>query len=84
MMSVMSSTPLAVSALGWTHIHLSGMIYYFLEILEALDFLTKELFWHLKNYIFLLYHGDTLGELVNTPWTHHELYLFFIERDPLS
>ena len=74
MMSVMSSTPSpTVSALGWTHIHLSGMSYYFQELLEAHDFLRKALFWHLKNYIILLCHGDTLGELVNTPWTHHEL-----------
>ena len=84
MMRVMSSTPLAISTLGWTNIHLFGMIYYFLELLEAHDFLRKALFWHLKNYIILLCHGDTLGELVNTPWTHHELYLFFIEWDPLS
>ena len=29
-------------------------------------------------------HGDTQRELVNTPWTHHVLHLFFVEWDPLS
>ena len=45
MMSVMSSTPSpAVSALGWTHIHLSGIFYYFMELWEVHDFLREALF----------------------------------------
>ena len=52
MMSVMSSTPPAVVALGWAHIHFSGIFYYFLELLEAHDFLKEALFCSQKLYYF--------------------------------
>ena len=78
MMSVMSSTSSpAVVALGWAHIYFSGILYYFLELLEAHDFLKEAQFHSLKIILFLLCHGDTQRELVNTPWTHHVLHLFF-------
>ena len=62
MMSVMSSTPSpAVSALGWAHIHLSGIFYYFLELLEADDFLRSTIL-HLKIiFIFIVTWGHTRG-----------------------
>ena len=42
MMRVMSSTSSpAVAALGWAHIYFSGILYYFLELLEAHDFLKE-------------------------------------------
>ena len=82
---VMSSTPSpAVAALGWAHIYFLGIFYYFLELLEAHDFLKEAQFHSLKNYINLLCHGDTQRELVNTPGTHHVLHLFLVEWDPLS
>ena len=62
----------------------SGILYYFLDLLEAHDFLKEAQFHCLKIILFLLCHGDTLGELVNTPWTHHVLHLFFVEWDPRS
>ena len=77
MMRVMSSTPSpAAAALGWTHIHFLGIFYYFMDLLDAHDFLREALFCSKKIILFLLCHGDDLGELVNTPWTHHELHLF--------
>jgi len=44
--------------------------------LDAHDFLREALFCSKKIILFLLCHGDDLGELVNTPRTHHELHLF--------
>ena len=83
MTGVMSSTSYpAVAALGWAHIYFSGRLYYFLELLEAHDFLREALFCNLKIILLLLCHGDTLGELVNTPWTHHVLHLFLFSGIP--
>ena len=56
----------------------------FLKLLEAHDFLRETQFHSLKIILFLLCHGDTQRELVNTPWTHHVLHLFFAEWDSLS
>ena len=85
MMRVMSSSPsLVVAAPGWAHIYVSSILYHFLELLEAHDFLKEAQFHSLKNIIFLLCHGDTQRELVNTPWTHHVLHLFLVEWGTLS
>ena len=67
-----------------SQIYFSGILYYFLELLEAHDFLKEAQFHSLKFILFLLCHGDTQRELVNTPWTHHVLHLFLVEWDPLS
>ena len=85
MTRVMSSTSSpAVAALGWAHIYFSGILYYFLELLEAHDFFKEAQLYIEKIILFLLCHGETQRELVNTPWTHHVLHLIFVEWDPLS
>ena len=63
MMSIMSSThSLMVLALGWTHIHLSGIFYDFLELLEAHDFLREAIFVVKNiNIFFIVPWGDPRG-----------------------
>ena len=65
----------------WISLHLFflGILYYFLELLEAHDFLKKAQFHSLTFILFLLCHGDTQRELVNTAWTHHVLHSFLVE-----
>ena len=86
MMSVMSSAPSsAVAAPDWAHTYFLGHFYIiFWSFWEAHDFLKEAQFHSLKNILFLLCHGDTQTELVNTPWTHHVLHLFLVEWGPLS
>ena len=85
MMRVMSSAPSpAVATPDWAHIYFLGILYYFLELLGGSRFPQGGTISQFKNILFLLCHGDTQRELVNTPWTYHVLHLFFVEWDPLS
>ena len=76
----MSSTPSpAVAAPGWAHIYFFGHFILFSGAFGGSRFPQGDTISQFKNYIILLCHGDTQRELVNTPWTHHVLHLFFVE-----
>ena len=80
MMSVMSSTPSpAVAAPNWAHTYFWGIFYIILwSFWEAHDFLEAQSQKIKILYCFIMPWG-TQRELVNTPWTHHVLHLFFVE-----
>ena len=79
-MRVMYSTPsLVVAAPDWAHTYFGYFYIIFWSFWEAHDFLKEAQFHSLKSILFLLCHGDTRRELVNTPWTHHVLHLFLVE-----
>ena len=85
MMGVMSSTlSPAVAAPGWAHIYFFGHILLFSEAFGGSRFPQGGTISQLKFILFLLCHGDTQRELVNTPRTHHVIHLFFVEWHPLS
>ena len=78
MMRVMSSAPLAVAAPDWAHTYFLGIFILFSGAFGRLTISSRRhKVKELKCYIILLCHGAPKG--VNTPWTHHVLYLFLVE-----
>ena len=85
MMRVMSSTssPAVAGCSTWMGTHLFfGHIILFSGAFGGSRFPQGDTISQFKNYYFLLCHGNTLGELVNTPWTHHVLHLFLFSGIP--
>ena len=81
MMRVMSSTPsLAVVAPDWFHTYFFGhFIIIFWRFWEAHDFFKEAQSQKIKILYYFIVPWGTQRELVNTPWTHHVLHLFFVE-----
>ena len=85
MMRVMSSaTSPALAAPDWPHTYLLGIFILFSGAFGRLTIFFKEAqSQRIKILFYFIVPWGTHRELVNTPWTHHVLHLFLVERGTL-